>query len=202
MKEFNIAFDFDMTLVDTSRGIIDTTKAVLSEFSPQMDDAEKSALRTFGLPLKNIFIDFVPLGMESQAISRFMDLYPTIGVAGSTLVPEVVETLTALGNQGHTLSLISAKSGINLNLMLGHHGLSFECVISDVHGTEKSRHMVDLGVDLYVGDQESDVAAARAAGCKICIIRTNFNADIAMWETQPDFIIDQMNQLLVVVNSI
>jgi phosphoglycolate phosphatase-like HAD superfamily hydrolase len=187
-----VGFDFDMTLVDSSIGVFETTKAVLDKIIG-LDSVEKTTIwNTVGQPLFRIFEGIVPLARKEACEQLYLDLYPTSGIKNSILMPGVSFSLNYLHAANVPTFLVSAKTSVNLNLMLKHHSLEFDGVAAGVHGEEKVRFIQDFNLSVYVGDQKADVEAAKFADVKSVIVRNKFNSDIKKWEIQPDFVVDSL----------
>ena len=163
-------FDLDGTLLDTG---------------PAHAYAAGTALRRRGLPddpqsIRRFLIasDAAAAGMDERTYyAVWQEMQPLYGEAISTVrpFPGVRETLEALGRAGHLLGVVTSKRRWAVERELRETGLGplFEVVICR---DDTSQHKPDpqplllaqsrLGQTggAYLGDQETDVAAARAAG--------------------------------------
>jgi phosphoglycolate phosphatase len=57
-----------------------------------------------------------------------------------------------------------------------------------------------LGIEpdklLYVGDAPSDIAAARAAGCRVAVVDYGYNHHVTLAEAQPDAIVGNLTEIV------
>ena len=188
----NVGFDFDMTLVDSSQGIFESVKQVLSELVPRESILHVDLSETVGLPLDRLFDSLVPSEFRQPAIDRYLQIYPDVGIRNSILyrgAKDIIETCESLN---YRTVLISAKTPTNLELMLDWHRLSFNRVYGGAHGREKGRHLKNELVDIYIGDQEADVEASLFAGAISVIIRNEYNTDLDAWGHKPDLIFNNL----------
>ena len=113
MKIGLIIFDFDGTLGDTRRNIVTTMQMTIAELGlPSRSDAE--CVSTIGLPLYGCFEALYP-DMDKTIIQQCTDTYRRIfqenlqNIKPQTF-PKVVETLSALKEQGFSLAIASSRS--------------------------------------------------------------------------------------------
>jgi phosphoglycolate phosphatase-like HAD superfamily hydrolase len=190
----NVGFDFDMTLVDSSKGVFETTKEVLYIHLGANEIDDSTIWNTVGLPLTRIFENIVPAPLKEACERSYLGFYPTLGIENSTLMPGAVFCLNYLHAMNVPTFLISAKTSVNLHLMLEHHALEFNGVAAGVHGDEKVQFIREFNLEFYVGDQMADAQAAKLANIQSIIVRNQFNSDVEDWEIQPDFVIDSLFQ--------
>ena len=174
-----ILFDFDYTLADSSRGVIDCIGFALDElgFPPVSDGA---ACRTIGLSLADTFTALV--GPQSGAVGAlftrlFVERADRVMVDKTVLFPGVRETVGMLRARGLVLGIVSTKYRRRIEAILQReHLLARFAVI--VGGEDVAAHKPDpeslrlamerLGVGakdaLYVGDSVTDAEAAKRAG--------------------------------------
>ena len=99
-----------------------------------------------------------------------MKLYPSLGIAGTRLIPGAKELVNHLTDHGHRLILISAKGQKNLDLSVEHLGLKFDGVFGGARGGGKTKIMIENRTYLYIGDQLSDVSAANSANAQAVLV--------------------------------
>ena len=112
-----IIFDFDGTLGDTRRNIVTTMQMTIAELGlPSRSDAE--CVSTIGLPLYGCFETLYP-DTDNRVIQKCTDTYRRIFQENLQTIkpqtfPKVVETLSALKEQGLTLAIASSRSHASL----------------------------------------------------------------------------------------
>ncbi|PWC54088.1 phosphoglycolate phosphatase [Azospirillum sp. TSA6c] len=178
-----VAFDLDGTLVDSVADLMHASNALLAELGrPPVDLA---AVRSFvgdGAPklVERVLAATggVPAPDEAaRCLERFLAIYGADPSAHSTLYPGVAETLGRLAEAGLRLGVCTNKPmAATLRLLddLGIAGRFAAVVGGDSYPSRKPSPepvlglLERLGVEpaetVFVGDNEHDVAAARAAG--------------------------------------
>jgi phosphoglycolate phosphatase-like HAD superfamily hydrolase len=159
-----IGFDFDQTLADSARGIHDCLLYIGQSFGIKVDEDSVAKIARSGLKLDPMLLELIPDSLLSQARQIFLSIYPEIGVAGTRPLSGASDLLQMLRDNGHRLAVISAKSLRNLELSLKHLDFKFDEVYGDASGQEKTECILKSKAQIYIGDQESDVIAARNAG--------------------------------------
>ncbi|SMH39741.1 phosphoglycolate phosphatase [Azospirillum agricola] len=178
-----VAFDLDGTLVDSAADLMHASNALLAELGrPPVD---LPAVRSFigdGAP-KLVKRVLAATGgrpapaEEARCLQRFLAIYEADPSAHSALYPGVADTLEALAGAGLRLGVCTNKPmGATVRLLddLGIAGRFAAVVGGDSYPTRKPSPEPVLGLlerlgvapaeAVFVGDNEHDVAAARAAG--------------------------------------
>ena len=128
--------------------------------------------------VKFISEDFLP-----QAVDTFLGIYPELGVAGTQPIEGASNLIQMLRGNGHRLVVVSAKNLQNLELSLKHLRFEFDEVYGGASGPEKARCIIKSKIKIYVGDQESDVIAARDADVMAILVnRDRPNFDLQKYE--------------------
>ena len=130
----------------------------------EVEKSELEKLARSGLKLESILESIIPEDFLSKAKAEFMDIYPQLGINGTRPMPGAIQLIQKLRSAGHKLVVISAKSSRNLELSLEHLQFEFDEVYGGASGEKKTQYILESGSRIYVGDQESDVVAARNAG--------------------------------------
>lgn len=156
-------FDFDQTLADSKPGIVACLTEVCNHFALPIDNSRVEKLAVSGLTLDLMLSALFQTEHIALQRDKFMELYPSLGVNGTKLMMGARELLDELAQQGNRLVLISAKGPENLILSVDHLGLKFDEVYGGAGAKEKTRFIRESGACLYVGDQLSDVIAAKSA---------------------------------------
>ena len=165
-----VAFDFDMTLVDTSKSLEKTLEAMLPrKLGPDFDYNQLT-----GLPLKEILQRLFPQRDFLSVHVEFMSLYAIHGITSAVVLPGARESIDFLVQHSYTPIIVSAKSLINLTAMVKHFGFEEFPFFGDCHGETKTSKLHSVQAMLYVGDQESDVIAAHA--CNIPAVKIQDSA--------------------------
>ena len=210
-----IIFDLDGTLVDTAPEITDAVFLTLDEFNvgdgQRRDVSEwighgvtwlmKTAWRTYGGEATGIDFDVV--------MTRFRAHYANTAGSTSVLYPHVMDTLKALKARGIKTAILTNKDAAFTQIIVDKHALGdvIDLVLCgdqlpapkpDPAGAD--RCMKTLGVDaantLYVGDSETDVKTARAAGIPCWAVPYGYNHGRPIASAGPDREITDVSAVL------
>jgi len=171
-------FDFDFTLADSSKPIIECVNYGLRGLG--LREATHNAItRTIGLHLSETLVVLAGEDERPNA-DKFLMLFGERAdqiMADNTLIfPGVSEVLGELKSQGYTLGIVSTKYRYRIEDILGRHGL-LEYFDNIVGGEDVKRHkpapdslllsLENLKVNrqeaMYVGDSITDAMTAQAA---------------------------------------
>lgn len=187
-----IGFDFDQTLVDSSRGIIETIIEVLSRFKVQCSDLQ--ATQRLSLPLSEIFVPWSEHLNVTEAQREYMKIYTDLCLQGAHLLPGVLKTLDVLKQMQIKTIIVSAKKKQSLEKMLMHFELIDIPFVADVFLDTKATALIKNQCSVYVGDHPNDVYASRIAGCKSIVTLTGNSTKEDFRENQPDLFLKNLVQ--------
>jgi phosphoglycolate phosphatase len=174
-----IFFDFDYTLADSSRGVVECINFALVKLGLDQISFE-TACRTIGLSLPDTFTYLT--GEKSAArrheFSRlFVQRSDDVMAPATILFASVPQTITLLKRAGFTLGIVSTKFRCRIESVLHREGLldQFDVIIGgkDVSEHKPSPEGLFLAMEaancvpihsLYVGDSVVDAKAASQAG--------------------------------------
>jgi phosphoglycolate phosphatase len=173
-----IAFDFDLTLADTSLAVMATMEAVYRSIGLEFaKDTVNAITSNFSSGLDALINATAPPELAEVVKFKFLDLYAEIGISHTVAFPGVYDSISLLNKLSIRYGIVSAKSRNNLEQSISHLKLSPDFVYSGLHGKNKGRVIKAEGVTLYVGDDIADVDAGKAGEAEVLIItrdRTRF----------------------------
>lgn len=173
----HLLFDLDGTLTDSKPGILNCIQHALSAHGrpvPPPDDLGWC----IGPPLRETLARL--LGDDSSdlldpVIETYRGRYGSIGLFENELYPEIVETLSTLREQGHTMHVATSKVEVYAKRIIDHFGLAEFFVSVNGSGMDGSRankailiaHVLQAqGIDpaecVMIGDREHDMIGATA----------------------------------------
>lgn len=173
MDKLRIGFDFDQTLADSSEGILDCLQIVCLTFARDVSRSELHQLSLSGRPLRETLLEIVDISELDIATESFLGEYPTTGVQGTKLFAGVDELFRGLRLEEFPIYILSAKTHANLVLSLNHLKVDVDQAIGGLDFAGKVNAIRDLGLDFYVGDQFSDMAAAAEASCRGILVNNS-----------------------------
>lgn len=213
-----ILFDYDGTLIDTNRLIVDSWNHMYSEYcgGRLSDDDVKW---TFGIPLREGVDRVMQIkGHSGYDLDELIQSYRSFQTAAWTeeakLFDGVFETIKKLREKGVLLGIVTSRVNKSLIDGLNAYGMYdfFSSIVCDettsIHKPLPEPALIccrELGVEpseaLMVGDSVFDLQCGNAAGCDSCFVTWSFATSIekAMAEGHPTVIIDRPEQLLELV---
>lgn len=178
-----VLFDFDGTLADSFAAIIASSNHVRESFglSP-LPGAD--IRRLVGHGLESLLADLCPGCAPDEAVRRYREHHAATMLSGTTLMPGVAETVTALRRRGLPLGVCSNKAVAFTRQLVSALGLGEHMTAvlgpEDVGGRPKPdpamllegcrRLSVSADSTVYVGDMSVDVEAGKAAGIPVWLV--------------------------------
>jgi phosphoglycolate phosphatase len=192
MKQKALVFDLDGTLVDSLDDLAAALAAMLGEIgAPALPGGKVGGLIGGGkgaLVARALAASNLPATLLDERHARFLALYEAAPAALSLPYPGVVETLRAFREEGRRLAVCTNKPQRATLAVLRGTGLDgfFATVVGgDVLAAKKPdpAHLLaalaGIGATprdaIMVGDNEHDVAMAKAAGVPVILVRYGYH---------------------------
>ena len=205
-----LIFDFDGTLADTNKGIVQTFRRAVEILGiPCPTDEEISA--TIGLPLKQNFLVAIPGISDEKAdecVKTYREVFYETAIPCITAFPGVSETLAKLHAAGYGIFIATSRSRRSLNLISDNLGISGyysgTCCVEDVNNPKPAPDMVEKILGEYgfqasetvvIGDTLFDLLMGKAAGCRVCGVTWGNHKREKLLEADPEFIIDKIEDI-------
>ncbi len=213
MRYKTLILDFDGTLADTQKSIIETMKVVAEHFSLNSPD-EALIKSLIGLPLKTTFERALALDESfiPEATRLYRAHYNEIAIDTISLFEGVETTLTGLHQKGINLTVGSSKGKESLNRILKKQGVlelfSFVGGEEDVKHKKPSPELVQLIIDahqsspeecLVVGDTTFDIEMGQSAQIDTCGVTYGAHTREQLESQKPDYLIDRFSHLMGIV---
>lgn len=178
-----VIFDLDGTLIDSVPDLAAAVNRLLAaEDEAPMTDAEVASYVGNGAPVlmrRVMEARGFDMGRHDVLTAQMVADYTAHSGERTTLYPGVLDALEILAGRGHALGLCTNKPIVPTRAILRHFGLDrlFAAVIGGDSLPERKPHPLPLlhaaqtlGVGIadcvYVGDDQRDIEAARAAGMR------------------------------------
>jgi phosphoglycolate phosphatase len=174
-----VMFDFDLTLADSSEGIVECTNYAFRMMG--VSGIERSKIHSvIGLPLQGMFQTLT--GNESseraeEFARRFVERADEVMVSSTKIYREVPALFEQLQRRGMNVAIVSNKFRYRIESILNTAGLRplVDVIVGgeDVHHHKPHPDAIVLALShlhvpaasaMYVGDHPVDADAARAAG--------------------------------------
>ncbi|MDZ7277003.1 phosphoglycolate phosphatase [Pantoea eucrina] len=211
-----LAFDLDGTLVHSAPGLADAIDRALGDMQlPPPGLALAATWIGNGADVMMARALTWALGREPHAEEQrearvlFDKHYAVTVDTGSTLFPEVKETLTALQAHGLPLGLVTNKPTPFVAPLLKALGIAdaFSLIVGGDDVAEKKPHPAGIFLVLghfsvlpkqllFVGDSRNDILAAQAAGVPNVGMTFGYNYGEPISTSQPDLTLDTFSELL------
>ena len=194
-----LGLDFDDTLADSWASVTSSLAWVASHDSLESTQRLEESLHLIkGKTLEVQLNSFISNLKFENAFELYMDFYRTEGLQKITLNSGSRELLHYCKSNDIEVVVISAKTEKNLALSMSHLGLADIPIYGGCDNSKKSYLMKTLNLDLYVGDQESDVVAARNADVKVVYLSSE--ETINTLSVEPDYRITNISQTIEILN--
>ncbi|MDX1730054.1 MAG: phosphoglycolate phosphatase [Aurantimonas coralicida] len=208
-----VLFDLDGTLVDSAPDIHAALNETLASYGePPFTLEAVTRMVGRGVP---VLIERAWEGLgksidpaeRDRVVARFLAIYEPRATELTTLTASASKTTRALVEAGTPIGVVTNKPEAATREILGHFGLSelMQVVVGGDAGPPKKPEpgllllaceRLGLAVDqvAFVGDSENDVAAAKAAGMAVVVLRGGYTS-IAADELGADAVIDRLDGL-------
>lgn len=208
-----IAFDLDGTLVDTAPDLIATLNVVFADRGIPPVDYD-AARRMIGGGVKLLLerglaeqgVSFTPADLD-RLYSIYLDRYAAHIADHSRIFPGLVASLDRLEARGYRFAVCTNKLEWLSVRLLDAIGLSarFAAICGqDTFGVAKpdpemlrqtlARAGGDVAAALMVGDSQTDIATARAAGIPVVAVDFGYT-EVPVIELDPDRVISHFDDL-------
>ncbi len=211
----HICFDLDGTLVDSYETIYKTTVKTLQHLKIDEPLPEPEFYKRIGHHFIHIFSD---LNIPVTDIEEFIDIYKGYYfdfIDESVLYPGVTHVLNQLKKEGIKISLLTTKGQDQADKIINHFNLRkyFAFVMGRRNGiaikpSPESLHFIcsELSVEesetIMVGDAELDINCGKNAGAFSCAVTYGYRSKEMLEVENPDFIIDEIGELLSFVSEL
>ncbi|MGL9722666.1 phosphoglycolate phosphatase [Sodalis sp. (in: enterobacteria)] len=214
-----IAFDLDGTLTDSAPGLTAALDRTLSEQG--LPPAGLARITTWIGNGADVLVERAlrwatqtepDAALQRATRLRFDEHYAGTVAAGSTLFPEVADTLARLALLGLPMAVVTNKPTPFVAPLLASLGIErhFTLIIGGDDVSAKKPHPAPLYLVLghlglyarellFVGDSRNDILAAKAAGCPSAGMTYGYNYGEAITLSHPDYVLDRFADLLTVL---
>lgn len=210
-------FDLDGTLVDSVPDIAVACQTMLAKL--KLPVLETSRISQFVGKGMDVLIQrclnnsrdqlIVDPSLHAQAKQYFIEAYLIENGKRSCCYPHVIDTLTQLHHQGHTLGIVTNKPQLFTFTLLEQLSLRdfFKTIICGDTCQHKKPHPEPIlyAIDqlntlpqncIFVGDSENDILAAKACHIPVVLMTYGYNEGKPLKTLNPDYIFDDFKNIL------
>lgn len=193
MSDLVVGFDLDMTLVDSRPGIAAILHQLNDESAYGIEvDRHVSML---GPPLEHMLAPYMPAEQVERAVDRFRELYPSVAIEPTVLLPGAREAMQAVRELGGRIVVLTGKYEPNALLHLQHLDLPYDRLAGTRWGPGKTEVLREEGADAYVGDHEGDMRSAKAAGATAVGVPTGGISAEQLQDAGADVLLGSLHEL-------
>ena len=205
-----ILFDFDYTLADSSRAIVECVRVAFENMRLPLLPAD-AIRRTIGLSLPETFRVLSGEDGEENVLefrAHFRERSNEIMVDWTEFLPGTASVLEELSRRPLKLGIVSTKYRFRIEETLRRDGLLefFETIVGgddvadykpDPSGLLMAARQLALDPDdlIYVGDSVTDAEAARRAGMPFAAVLTGPTARDEFVSYSPFMLMDELGEL-------
>lgn len=211
-------FDLDGTLVDTAPDIGAALNHSLTRHGyPEVDETltrhwvghGARALIEQSFAARAEGAAPIPAKQMDNLLATFLDYYSSHIAERGAPYPGVIDTLTRLRQRGARLAVVTnklARLSVPLLEALELDGYFVTVVGGDTAAQPKpaaapalfacERLRIAPAESLFVGDSDTDVKCARAAGCPVVVVRDGYNHGVPAIELGADAVIESFLDLV------
>jgi phosphoglycolate phosphatase-like HAD superfamily hydrolase len=182
-----VAFDLDMTLIDTVPGVSSTLLALAAELGLELPVDEVTS--RLGPPLDVLLEGHVPADAMSRVVDRFRELYVEHAIHSVAALDGAVESIAAVRRHGGRVVVVTGKYEPNALRHVEHLALDVDHVTGLVVGVGKADVLRREGASILVGDHVHDVEGARAAGVTSVSVLTGGSTEEELVEAGTDVVL-------------
>lgn len=210
-----LILDFDGTIADTQKSILQTMKFVADSLN--VENADESLIKSLiGLPLKTTLGKTLSLDEDliQEATLIYRKHYNAIAIDTISLFNGVKETLFNFYQSGINLTIASSKGKEALIKILQKQNVynlfSFIGGEEDTKNKKPAPDIVNLIIEKYnckmseclvVGDTIFDIQMGQAANVDTCGVTYGNNARNELEQQEPTYIIDSFSDLKEIVHQ-
>ena len=211
-----IFFDVDGTLVDSEEVILRSFDYAFKENLPKRRLPLKEYSQFLGPVLYDTFSRFTKDEDKiNTMVTDFIQYYRIIEPKLISLYPKVDETLKRLKDEGYILLVLTNKyktsvlPSLNYLNIIGYFDDIYAFGMAerpkpypDLINMALERYNIKRDEALMVGDNTVDVYSARNANIKCALVSYNEWSEEAKKETNPDYYIDDISEIINIVKEI
>ena len=205
-----IIFDFDLTLADSTKGIIECVNFALERLNlPRADD--ERIKRTIGMSLEDTFLSLTgQTNTQNVSLftSNFVERADQVMADLTSMFDSVPATTEQLIKMGFALGIVSTKFRYRIEEILAREGLSdrFGVIIGGEDVAEHKPHpggliasiarmQMDANDVLYVGDSTIDAVTAERAKVPFIAVLSGATSKSEFDEVPKVAVIDDISAL-------
>lgn len=185
-----VGFDLDMTLVDSRPGISALLNRLNLESGYGID--VEAAVSRLGPPLDQLLAPYVDPDLIPSAVERYRDLYPSVAITPTVLLPGAREAMLTVHELGGRVLVLTGKFESNALLHLQALDLPYDRLVGARWAEGKTAVLREESAAVYIGDHAGDMRSARAAGATALGVPTGGLSAAELLEAGADVVLESL----------
>jgi phosphoglycolate phosphatase len=208
-----LLFDLDGTLIDSSAGVVEAVNYSL-RMTGQAERPAREISRCIGSPLRQMYAEF-GVGPFEQLYRHFQDRAADSVIEASQPLPGADAVIAELHAAGYPMAIATTKVRRHVDQIVAKLGWAhyFGVVVGGdevslpkpdpaVFGLAISRLKGVSDRSIVIGDTINDVLAAQQLSLPVVAVRSPYGGDDQLLASNPDYVIDTIAQLPVLLREI
>ena len=208
-------FDFDYTLVDTSKPIVESFRYTFSKLNIDNFDSEE-ARKTIGMTLYDAFCHLTNIYNDEKFIQECVEVYSVksyeITAKNTVLFDDTIETLKELRDRGLKIGIVSTRNGNRIKEILQYlnclNYIDYIIGAEDVYNHKPDPQGIFKAIDyfnidknkvIYIGDSYIDAKAAENAKVDFIGVTSGTTSQKDFEEYKSIKIVDKISKILDII---
>lgn len=207
-----VIFDLDGTLVQSHTNIYKATIHSFDQLKIRYNLPEEEFYTKIGHHFEDIFDDF---GIVVEDFEEFIGIYKKVYfdyIDSSILYPGVEQVIDELKAREYKIALLTTKGQEQADKIIDHFNLghNFDYIMGrrpNIPHKPAPDMLLKICEELHsdpmstlmVGDTELDIECGKNAGSKTCGVTYGYRTKEEVYNLNPDFVIDELQQILTVL---
>jgi phosphoglycolate phosphatase len=209
----NIIFDFDGTLVDSLKDVLDSLKSAFNYCGVTVPVFDTGKIMQFQLrEAIRAVAPSITTEQTEQVAGRFREIYDTIDYPNTRLMPTAAELLPKLEEGSVSMFIVSNKRAVptarildKLNIRRFFSGIfnpdmyesAQPMTKNDLLAFALTKHALVKSSTAYIGDSEIDMVAAKRNGVLAIAVENGYGS-IPSFTIKPDYTVRRIIEILTV----
>ena len=207
---YAMLFDFDGTLMDTERAIVESFREIFRRYRTEEEFTKELQVEVLGPSLSTSMKKYFPNEDTIQLENEFRDYQKAHLNETVSIMKHAVELVDSLKEKGYNVGFVSTRKHDSMVHILNLFSLvpKFDVIVGadDVTQNKPSPegillacNKLNLEKSVYVGDSATDIQAGKAANSITVAYISNMNKKNALLNEQPDYITDDLLEILQII---
>ena len=207
---YAMLFDFDGTLMDTEKAVLDTLEEIFRRYRTKEEFTNEVKVEVLGPPLYDSILKYFPEEDTEKLVMEYRDYQKAHLNETVSIMKHAVELVDTLKKKGYKVGFVSTRRFDSMVHILDLFSLTskFDVIIGADNVTKNKPspegillacNKLNLEKSVYVGDSVTDIQAGKAANSITVAYISNINKKNALLNETPDYITDDLLEILQII---